>query len=111
MKIWLTCRLIPDHKTIADRVPDFAKELAEGSDEALRSGGPRGRRTAEQRDERAAPHSITSSAATCRVSGTFMLSVFAVFRLMTSSNLVGSRTGNSAGVSPLRSGLGLRDAR
>jgi len=47
-------------------------------------------------------HSITSSAATCSVSGTFRPSVFAVLRLMTSSNLVGCRTGNSAGLSPLR---------
>src|SRR5262249_56347151 len=64
---------------------------------------PRHRRAAEQRDELAAPHhSITSSAATCNVSGTFRPSAFAVFRLMTSSNLVGCRTGNSAGFSPLR---------
>src|SRR5216684_6789780 len=46
-------------------------------------------RAAEERDELAPIHSITSSAATCSVSGTFRPSVFAVFRLMTSSNLVG----------------------
>src|SRR6266480_5210390 len=63
---------------------------------------PHGRRAAAPRDELAPPHSITSSAATCSVSGTFMPSAFAVFRLMTSSNLVGCRTGNSAGLSPLR---------
>src|SRR5262249_9156193 len=60
------------------------------------------RRAAEQRDELAPFHSITSSAATCSVSGPFIPSAFAVFRLMTSSNLVGCRTGNSAGLSPLR---------
>src|SRR5262249_30347458 len=63
---------------------------------------PRRRGAADQRYELAAPHSITSSAATCNVSGTFRPSAFAVFRLMTSSNLVGCKTGNSAGLSPLR---------
>src|SRR5262249_9377588 len=62
----------------------------------------RDRRAAEQRDELALVHSITSSAATCSVSGTLRPSVFAIFRLITSSNLVGCRTGNSAGLSPLR---------
>jgi hypothetical protein len=47
-------------------------------------------------------HSITSSAATCSVSGTFKPSAFAALRLMTSSNLVGCKTGRSAGFSPLR---------
>src|SRR5262249_32540099 len=60
------------------------------------------RAAANQFDELAPLHSITSSAATWSVSGTFMPSAFAVFRLMTSSNLVGCRTGNSAGLSPLR---------
>ena len=43
-------------------------------------------RAAEQRDELAAPHSITSSAATCRVSGTLRPSVLAVLRLIHRSN-------------------------
>ena len=47
------------------------------------------RRAAEQRDERAAFHSITSSASASSVFGTLRPSVFAVLRLMTSSNLVG----------------------
>ena len=47
-------------------------------------------------------YSITSSAATCRVSGTLRLSVFAVLRLMTSSNRADCVTGRSAGLSPLR---------
>src|SRR5262249_31105329 len=50
---------------------------------------PRGSRAAEQRDEFAAPHSITSSAATSRLSGTVRPSAFAVLRLMTNSYFVG----------------------
>src|SRR5262249_32678833 len=60
------------------------------------------RRTAEQRDERAAPHSITSSARASSVGGTVSPSAFAVLRLITSSYLVGACTGRSAGFSPLR---------
>src|SRR3977135_3279729 len=45
-------------------------------------------RTAEQRDELAASHSITSSAATSSVGGTVRPSAFAVLRLISSSNLV-----------------------
>src|SRR5262249_39875618 len=54
---------------------------------------PCSRRATEQRDEVASfqlrDHSITSSAATWIVSGTFRPSTFAVLRLRTSSNLVG----------------------
>ena len=49
---------------------------------------PRRRRAAEQRDELAPPHSITSSASNCNAVGTAIPSVAAVPRLMTSSNLV-----------------------
>src|SRR5262249_2194975 len=49
------------------------------------------RRTAEQRDELAAPdHSITSPARASSVSGTVRPSAFAVLRLITSSSLVDS---------------------
>src|SRR5262249_14341990 len=48
----------------------------------------RGRR-AEQRDEGAPLHSITSSARCWKNKGTSMPSAFAVLRLMTSSNFVG----------------------
>ena len=41
-------------------------------------------------------HSIASSARACRVIGTMRPSAFAVFRLMTSTNLVGACTGRSA---------------
>jgi hypothetical protein len=45
---------------------------------------------ADQRYECAAPHSITSSASASMVGGTVRPSAFAVFRLITSSNLVGA---------------------
>src|SRR5512139_990237 len=45
-------------------------------------------------------HSITSSAATCRVIGTVTPSVLAAFRLITSSNFVGCNTGRSDGLEP-----------
>src|SRR5215510_9331384 len=48
------------------------------------------------------PHSITSSAAACSVSGTVSPSALAVLRLSTNSNLVGCMTGKSEGFSPLR---------
>src|SRR5262245_33314375 len=64
---------------------------------------PHHRRAAEQRDELApADHSITSSAATCKVSGTVKPSILAVFRLIINSNFVGLIMGKSAGLSPLR---------
>src|SRR5262245_26349564 len=62
---------------------------------------PRGR-AAEQCDELAPPHSITSSAMSCICVGTFSPSAFAVFMLIASSNFVGACTGRLAGLSPLR---------
>src|SRR6266540_641860 len=62
---------------------------------------PRGR-AAEQRDELAAVHSITSSAATSSLSGTVRLSAFAVLRLMPNSNFTVCWTGKSPGLSPFR---------
>src|SRR5262249_659829 len=47
-------------------------------------------------------HSITSSGRTSRDGGTSSRSALAVFRLITSSYLVGARTGRSAGFSPRR---------
>jgi hypothetical protein len=47
-------------------------------------------------------YSMTSSARADNVGGTSRLSSFAVFRLITNSNLVGCPTGRSAGFSPLR---------
>src|SRR5262249_6412857 len=63
---------------------------------------PRSSGAAEQRDERAADHSITSSASASRRSGTARPSALAVLRLSTKSNFVGCITGKSAGFSPLR---------
>jgi hypothetical protein len=59
-------------------------------------------RAAEQRDELAAFHSITSSAIASTPGGIVRPSVLAVLRFITSSNLVGCNTGRSAGFSPLR---------
>jgi hypothetical protein len=53
-------------------------------------------------NQAAPPYSITSSAMASNVGGTVMPSALAVLRLITSSNLVGSRTGRSAGFSPRR---------
>jgi hypothetical protein len=50
---------------------------------------PRRRCAAEQRDELASFHSITSSARASRVAGTSRPSALAVLRLMASWNLVG----------------------
>src|SRR6516165_9593826 len=68
----------------------------------LRARRERPRSRAEQRDELAAFHSITSSARASSVGGTSRPSALAVVRLMTRSNLVGCCTGRSAGLAPLR---------
>src|SRR5262245_1054022 len=57
-------------------------------------------RTADQRDELATPHSITSSAMASSEGGTSMPNTFAVLRLITNSNLVGRSTGSSSGLAP-----------
>src|SRR5215471_6543402 len=67
-----------------------------------RSQRPRGCRAAEQRDELAAFHSITSSASKSRLSEILMPSFLAALRLTTNSNFVGRSTGKSAGWVPLR---------
>src|SRR5262249_14910383 len=60
------------------------------------------RRAAEQRDELAPDHSITSSAATSSPAGTSKPSNLAVLRLSVVSYLVGACTGRSAGAVPRR---------
>src|SRR5262249_23232486 len=60
------------------------------------------RRAAEQRDELAALHSITSSAMASKPGGMVRPSALAVLRLITNSNLVDCNTGKSAGFAPLR---------
>src|SRR5215472_15382450 len=59
-------------------------------------------RAAEQRDELAARHSITSSASSRNDSGIERPSALAVLRLTHSLNFVGWTTGRSAGFSPRR---------
>src|SRR5262249_1756400 len=61
---------------------------------------PCGRRAAEQRDEIATAHSITSSARRMNDSGIVSPAAFAVFKLMLRSNLTGSSTGSSASLVP-----------
>src|SRR5262245_56401529 len=62
----------------------------------------RDRGAADKRDELAALHSITLSARRTRPAGTSCPIALAVFRLITSSNVVGCSTGRSAGFAPLR---------
>src|SRR5262249_21062542 len=67
------------------------------------------RRAAEQRDELAPFHSITSSARASNEAGTSRPSAFAVLRLITSSYLVGACTGRSAGL--IVTCIGVRQCR
>src|SRR5262249_43407887 len=60
------------------------------------------RRTAEQRDELAASHSTTSSASASSFAGISRPSFLAALPLRTSSSLLICSTGNSAGLTPLR---------
>src|SRR5262249_21823493 len=66
-----------------------------------RNEGPR-RRAAQQRDDLAPIHSMTSSARPSMEIGKVMPSALAVFRLRTSSTFVDCSTGRSPGFSPLR---------
>src|SRR5262249_54127000 len=68
----------------------------------MRCERPRRSDAPKQRDELPALHSITPPARCSKNHGTSSPSAFAVFRLMTSSNLVGCSTGRSAGLAPLR---------
>src|SRR5258708_39745142 len=72
----------------------------QGRNNEQRRERPRCRRAAEQRDERAALHSITSSACCRDGSGMVRPSARAVLRLIARSNLLGSSTGRSAGLAP-----------
>src|SRR5205823_3096179 len=62
----------------------------------------RKRRAADNGEKVAPPHSMTSSARCSSDCGTVRPSALAVFRLITSSNLVGCSTGRSAGLAPFR---------
>src|SRR5262249_21461394 len=91
-------RCVPDSRCAVEKSDHWQSRLL-----CVSGQRPRRRCAAEQRDELAAPyHSITSSARERSVVGILMPNVLAVGRLMTSSKLVGSWTGISAGFSPLR---------
>src|SRR5262249_18852395 len=70
----------------AERKKDFS-EISAYRNSITRRGNRR--HAAEQRDELAPPHSITSSAMASSFSGIWRPSAFAVLRLMASSNFVG----------------------
>src|SRR5215472_5705357 len=90
-------RCVDSERTAAEQPNHRKRTLLRAGHERPRCG-----RAAEQRDERAAFHSITSSAATSSLSGTVRPSVLAVWWLITSSSLVDCTTGRSAGLAPLR---------
>src|SRR5215470_6697694 len=83
-----------------------AAENADNGSGLLRAQGlrtdDRCRRAAEQRDELATSHSITSSARNKIDVGTDTSIALAVFKLSTNSKLVGCSTGRSDGFAPLR---------
>src|SRR5262249_23539106 len=92
----------------AQKVPDrFGRLHVEKPDDRhrrllrARRERPR-RRTAEERDEVATFHSITSSARASNVAGISRPSTFAGVRLTTRSNLIGCSIGISAGLAPRR---------
>src|SRR5262245_41303926 len=89
-----------------DRRPPLVRENTDAPHRVgllrMRRDRPPCRGTAEQRDELAPPHSITSSARASTIGGISRPNAFAVLRLMTSSNWLGCRTGNSDGLAPLR---------
>src|SRR5262245_34484952 len=83
-------------RTGADEAHDRHRRLLRARRERPRSCA------ANQRDELAPPHSITSSARAVTAAGTVRPSARAVTRLITRSNLVGCSTGRSAGLVPRR---------
>src|SRR5258707_7726371 len=90
-------------QTFRDRIRRHVIEMPDHRHRGLlraRRERPRDRRAAEQGDELAALHSITSSASAMSLSGTASPSALAVLRLMISSNLVGCSTGRSPGLAP-----------
>src|SRR5262245_6988555 len=89
-------------RIVGDRVHEYADAPHALALLRARRERPRGRGAAEQCDEIAAPHSITSSARASSVGGTSRPSPLAVVRLMTRSNFVGCSTGISPGFAPRR---------
>ena len=72
-----------------------------------RAASGHGRRAAEQRDELAPPHSITSSARASSDGGTIRPSILAVLRLITNSNLVGLYDRQVGGLRALEDAAGI----
>src|SRR5260370_1182840 len=86
----------------------FERSAAQTSDHGhrgllrARRQRPHRRRAAQECDEVASPHSITSSAMASSPGGNVRPNALAVLRLITNSNLIDCMTGRSAGFSPLR---------
>src|SRR5262245_54247176 len=100
--LYATCRLHVTSKRLGT-TPRIATQNTDHWHRRLRTPRTRPRcSAAEQRDELAAHHSITSSARARSVGGTSIPSALAVVRLMTKSNLVGCSTGRSPGFAPCR---------
>ena len=80
----------------------FPRYYARGCPAARAPRAAKRRPRREERDAVAPFHSMTSSARTSSVFGTFKPSALAVFMLITSSHFTGCCTGRSAGLSPRR---------
>src|SRR5262249_41575814 len=91
-----------DPRRVTSNLGQKAETVGAASLLPARRQRPRGRRAAEQRDELAPLHSITSSARASSVGGTSRPSALAVIRLMTRSNFVGCSTGRPPGFVPRR---------
>ena len=82
------------------------RQVSDPPDPALRLRAqrerPRSSYATQDQNQRAAPHSITSSARASRIGGSSILSSLAVLMLMTNSSLLACSTGKSAGLAPLR---------
>src|SRR5215471_16969985 len=89
------------HRRIASLPDHDAKAIDMGRLLRARRERPRSG-AADERYELAPLHSITSSARPSSIGGTVRPIVLAVFRLITSSNLVGCWTGRSPGFSPMK---------
>src|SRR5262249_42819373 len=91
--------------TVSDQPGSASVVLADTRNHRdIDAAGARNQRAhaADERDERAPPHSITSSARASSVAGMLRPSAFAVIRFTIRSNLVGCWTGRSVGLAPRR---------
>jgi hypothetical protein len=88
---------VRDHIVSSKMITDLRSGATEHRSEIA---GRRCRRAADETYELASLHSITSLAKASNVGGIERPSAFAVFMLITSSNLVACSTGKSAGLAP-----------